>query len=101
MRGRPLTPPLSPQERGEGAQPLCKEKGARASTAAATGAVWLALAVTAQAALGIATLLNQAPLGLALAHQGLALVVLTLATLHAARVVTAVTPQPVPAPNPR
>ena len=69
--------------------------------AAATGAMWLALAVTAQAALGIATLLNQAPLDLALAHQGLALVVLTMATLHAARATAAATPQPAPAPDPR
>jgi cytochrome c oxidase assembly protein subunit 15 len=69
--------------------------------AAATGAVWLALAVTAQAALGILTLLNQAPLDLALAHQGLALVVLTFASLHAARLATGATPQPAPAPGPR
>jgi cytochrome c oxidase assembly protein subunit 15 len=51
----------------------------------ATGAVMLALAVTLQAALGILTLIYVAPLGLALAHQGMALVVLTLASLHAAR----------------
>ena len=48
-------------------------------------AVALAAAVTLQAALGIVTLLNVAPLGLALAHQAMAMVVLTLATLHAAR----------------
>ncbi len=54
--------------------------------AVATGAVVLALGVTLQAALGIWTLLAQAPLALSLAHQALALVVLTLASLHAARV---------------
>jgi len=53
---------------------------------AATGAVLLALAVTLQAALGIWTLLEQAPLALALTHQAMALIVLTLASLHAARV---------------
>jgi heme a synthase len=58
----------------------------RTSRAAATGAVVLALAVTLQATLGILTLLHQVPIGLGLAHQGMALVVLTVATLHAARV---------------
>jgi cytochrome c oxidase assembly protein subunit 15 len=53
--------------------------------AAATGAVVLALAVLLQATLGILTLLHQVPIGLGLAHQGMALVVLTLASLHAAR----------------
>ena len=69
----------------------------RAGGGAATGAVVLALAVTLQAALGIATLLHQAPLGLALAHQGLAMVVLTLACMHAARVTGAATPPSMPA----
>lgn len=46
-------------------------------------AIWLAILITAQAALGIVTLLNVAPLGLSLAHQGLAVVVLTVAVLHA------------------
>ncbi len=54
--------------------------------AAATGAVVLAVVVTLQAALDISTLLEQAPLALALPHQATALVVLTLASLHAARV---------------
>jgi cytochrome c oxidase assembly protein subunit 15 len=49
------------------------------------GARWLALAVVLQVGLGIATLLHQAPVGLALAHQALALVVLTAAVLHAER----------------
>jgi heme a synthase len=49
------------------------------------GALWLAAAVILQATLGILTLLNQAPMGLALAHQGVAIAVLTLATLQAER----------------
>jgi len=57
----------------------------RVGRAAATGAVVLALAVVFQATLGILTLLHQVPIGLGLAHQGMALVVLTLASLHAAR----------------
>ncbi len=48
-------------------------------------ALALAVAVTLQAALGIATLLYVAPIGLALAHQCGALIVLTIAVLHAAR----------------
>jgi heme a synthase len=51
------------------------------------GAAWLALAVTLQATLGILTLLNMVPLGLALAHQGVAIVVLTLALLQTERLV--------------
>ncbi len=43
----------------------------------------LAAAVTLQAVLGIVTLLNQAPLGLSLAHQAMAMVVLTIAVWHA------------------
>ena len=50
-----------------------------------TGALLLAVAVTLQAALGILTLIHQVPIGLALAHQGMAMIVLALATLHAAR----------------
>jgi cytochrome c oxidase assembly protein subunit 15 len=42
-------------------------------------------AVTIQAALGILTLVYQVPIGLALAHQAMAIVVLTLAALQAAR----------------
>ncbi|AVT81655.1 COX15/CtaA family protein [Rhodopseudomonas palustris] len=53
--------------------------------AAARGAVLLFLALTAQAALGIFTVLYAAPIDLALAHQAMALVVLTLAVLHAER----------------
>jgi len=51
--------------------------------AAVRGALALACAVTLQAALGIATLLEQAPLGLALMHQAMAMIVLTIAVLHA------------------
>jgi cytochrome c oxidase assembly protein subunit 15 len=45
----------------------------------------LAGAVTLQAVLGVVTLLYQAPLALALAHQMLAIVVFTIAVLHAER----------------
>ena len=48
-------------------------------------AVVLALLVTVQAALGIATLLLVVPLALAIAHQAMAAVVLTLAIIHAER----------------
>jgi cytochrome c oxidase assembly protein subunit 15 len=47
----------------------------------------LALAVTIQAALGIATLLYQVPISLALAHQGMAIIVLAIAAAHAERLV--------------
>ena len=46
----------------------------------------LAIAVTLQAALGIATLLLVVPFSLALAHQAMAMLVLTIATTHAALV---------------
>jgi cytochrome c oxidase assembly protein subunit 15 len=49
------------------------------------GAVALAVAVTLQAVLGIVTLLAQTPLLLALAHQGMAMIVLTVAVWHAER----------------
>jgi cytochrome c oxidase assembly protein subunit 15 len=48
------------------------------------GAALLAVAVSMQAALGIATLLEVVPLSLGLLHQGMAVVVLTVATVHAA-----------------
>ncbi|MEA2883097.1 MAG: heme a synthase [Bradyrhizobium sp.] len=57
----------------------------RAATATVNGAIWLAAAVTLQATLGILTLLHQVPIGLALAHQAVAIVVLTLAVLQARR----------------
>jgi heme a synthase len=50
------------------------------------GAVILAGAVTLQAMLGIFALLMVVPIGLALMHQAMAMVVLTVATLHAASV---------------
>jgi heme a synthase len=59
--------------------------GSRAGAAAVNGAIWLAAAVTLQATLGILTLLNQAPIDLALAHQAVAIVVLTLAVFQAER----------------
>ena len=49
------------------------------------GAFVLAGAVTLQAALGIVTLLYQAPLALALAHQVMALIVFSIAIVHAER----------------
>jgi heme a synthase len=57
----------------------------RAGTAAINGALWLLAAITLQATLGILTLLNQVPIGLALAHQAVAIAVLTLAVLQAER----------------
>ena len=50
-------------------------------------ALAFAVAVTAQAALGIWTLLYQVPIGLALAHQGMAVVVLAIAVIHAERLI--------------
>ena len=57
----------------------------RAAAAAVNGALWLAAAITLQAALGILTLLNEVPIALALAHQAVAIVVLTLAVFQAER----------------
>jgi cytochrome c oxidase assembly protein subunit 15 len=57
----------------------------RAGTAAINGALGLAATVTLQATLGILTLLNQVPIFLALAHQAVAIVVLTLAIFQAER----------------
>jgi cytochrome c oxidase assembly protein subunit 15 len=53
----------------------------------ATGAGFVVAAVLAQAGIGIMTLIQSAPIELALLHQAGALVVLTVATLHAARTV--------------
>ena len=47
--------------------------------------IGLVIAVTVQAALGIATLLYQVPISLALAHQGMAIIVLAIAVVHAER----------------
>jgi heme a synthase len=49
------------------------------------GALVLAGAVTLQALLGIITLLNQAPIELALAHQMVAVLTFTVAVVHAER----------------
>jgi cytochrome c oxidase assembly protein subunit 15 len=53
------------------------------------GAAWLAAAVTVQATLGILTLLNQAPLDLALTHQAMALAVVVLAVAQCERLTPA------------
>jgi len=47
--------------------------------------LWLAAAITLQAVLGILTLLNQVPVALGLAHQAVAMSVLTLAIFQAER----------------
>jgi cytochrome c oxidase assembly protein subunit 15 len=57
----------------------------RGGVAVLAGALALAAAVTVQAVLGIVTLLQQAQITLAFLHQGMAMVVLTVAVLHAAR----------------
>jgi cytochrome c oxidase assembly protein subunit 15 len=49
------------------------------------GALILAGAVTLQAALGIVTLLQQSPIPLALLHQMVAILVFTIAVVHAER----------------
>ncbi|MBR1120607.1 COX15/CtaA family protein [Bradyrhizobium lablabi] len=58
---------------------------ARAASAVIGGAWWMVAAIIVQATLGILTLLNQVPIDLALAHQAVAIVVLTLAVLQAER----------------
>ena len=57
---------------------------AAAKRAGARSAIVLAAAVTVQAVLGVLTVINQAPLALALLHQAAAIVVLVTATVHAA-----------------
>jgi len=57
---------------------------AAAKRAGARSAIALAAAVSVQAVLGVLTLINQAPLALALLHQAAAIVVLVTATVHAA-----------------
>jgi cytochrome c oxidase assembly protein subunit 15 len=59
----------------------------RAGGAAINGAWWLATAIALQATLGIFTLLNQVPIDLALAHQAVAIAVLTLAVFQVERLV--------------
>jgi len=67
---------------------------------AGRGALALALAgaVTIQAALGITTLIYQVPIGLALAHQGMAIVVLAIAVVHAERLMPRRSAAPAGAP---
>jgi cytochrome c oxidase assembly protein subunit 15 len=57
----------------------------RADRAALRAALWLLAAVTLQATLGIMTLLHHVPIDLALSHQAVAIVVLTLAVVQAER----------------
>jgi cytochrome c oxidase assembly protein subunit 15 len=57
----------------------------RAGAGAVNGAWWLVAVVMLQATLGILTLLNQVPIALALAHQAVAIAVLTLAIFQAER----------------
>jgi cytochrome c oxidase assembly protein subunit 15 len=59
----------------------------RAGAAVIAGAWWLVAAITLQAVLGILTLLHQVPIDLALMHQAVAIVVLTLAVLQTDRLV--------------
>jgi cytochrome c oxidase assembly protein subunit 15 len=66
----------------------------RAAPAVVNGAFWLAAAITLQATLGILTLLNEVPTSLALAHQAVAIAVLTLAIFQAERLAAR---QPTPA----
>jgi heme a synthase len=56
---------------------------------ALNGALAIAIATFLQAFLGIVTLLHQAPMSLALIHQGTAIVLLTLTVLHAQRLSSA------------
>ena len=58
---------------------------ARAGAAAIGGAWWLVAAILLQAVLGILTLLQQVPIDLALMHQAVAILVLTLAVLQTER----------------
>jgi cytochrome c oxidase assembly protein subunit 15 len=50
-----------------------------------THALALAAAITIQAALGILTLIHQVPIGLALAHQAIAILVLAMSVIHVER----------------
>ena len=65
----------------------------RAGTAVIGGAWWLVAAIGLQATLGILTLLHQVPIDLALTHQAVAIVVLTLAVLQTERLVARRTAQ--------
>jgi cytochrome c oxidase assembly protein subunit 15 len=60
------------------------------------GAALLAAAIGAQAVIGVITLLASAPIALAMMHQAMALVVLTVATLHASRATMIAVSAPAP-----
>lgn len=57
----------------------------RASSVIVSSALWIMTAMIFQAVVGILTLLNQVPIDLGLAHQAIAIFVLTLALFHAER----------------
>jgi cytochrome c oxidase assembly protein subunit 15 len=57
----------------------------RTSPAVVTGALWIMAIMLVQVAVGILTLLNQVPIDLGLAHQAIAIVVLTLALFQIER----------------
>jgi cytochrome c oxidase assembly protein subunit 15 len=57
----------------------------RAGAPVVSGALWLLAVIALQATLGILTLLSQVPIGLGLAHQAVAIAVLTLAICQAER----------------
>jgi cytochrome c oxidase assembly protein subunit 15 len=68
--------------------------------AALSSALALAAALTIQATIGILTLVHQVPIALALLHQGMAMIVLTIAIVHAQqlhRAHAASVPRPLPA----
>ena len=78
---------------------------AKRGGAVLNGALALVCAVTLQAGIGIVTLLHQAPLPLALLHQIMGIVVLTIAVIHAERFVPrhagAMTAEPIGVSIPR
>jgi cytochrome c oxidase assembly protein subunit 15 len=57
----------------------------RAGAAVMSGALWIAAAVSLQATLGILALVHQVPIGLALAHQAVAIAVLTFVIFQSER----------------
>jgi cytochrome c oxidase assembly protein subunit 15 len=61
-----------------------------------SGAVLLVAAIGVQAVIGVITLLAAAPIALAMLHQTMALVVLTVATLHASRATAIAASAPAP-----
>ena len=57
----------------------------RTSPAIVSGALWIVAAMPVQVAIGILTLLNQVPIDLGLAHQAVAIVILTMTLFHVER----------------